>query len=445
MKAFQSVLVLLPLVVEGARAPTPLLKRQWVDLEKWLKDTLKYINDKEIKSSMKKNVTKIQELEPTLNITGVKSRRYIYGPYTIYGLNSTEKKGSMFAWPPNWTTLQNMKPGDALSLDKDGTSYTNTIGNDFLSDATVLRVETGLLTKDFKIAGTKEGIFNHHNLWFDLTKTSHMAFGCDFWPSAMADIPMPSRNIFSNGGSDGVVNYFANPNEAAGDVKTGYYLSKDRVIMNMVDVVNYNKEDQQIYQFIDMEYLDGKQQGRLDQIQVVFDPFMCNLGKNGRHTGLLVQPDKAGQKKWTAKADGIVVQRNGYLVSMRGHVHDGGENIIMRVNGKEVCNSRALYGGPEHTAVGPDGKVWETIREMTNCHYTTKVNRGDKISVEANYDLEKYPSRLIPSNKGGDSSGHSGHGPSASGSRTRFKRDVLEGEQMAFFSVYFAEEALPKK
>jgi hypothetical protein len=203
---------------------------------------------------------------------------------------------------------------------------------------------------------------------------------------------IPSGNVFSNGGSDGVVIYFATPNEDAGDVKTGYYLGKDRVILNMVDAVNYNKEDQQIYQVIDMEYLEGKQQGRLDQVEIIFDPFMCSLGKNGHYTGLLVQPEKANQTKWTSKADGIVIQKNGYLVSMRGHVHDGGENIIMKVNDKEICNSRALYGGPEHTSIGPDGKVWETIREMTNCQYATKVDKGDKITVEANYDLVKHPS-----------------------------------------------------
>jgi hypothetical protein len=57
-----------------------------------------------------------------------------------------------------------MKAGDSLSLDKDGTGNMDAVGDDFLSDATVLRVETGLLTKDFHSTGTKEGIFNHHNV-----------------------------------------------------------------------------------------------------------------------------------------------------------------------------------------------------------------------------------------------------------------------------------------
>jgi hypothetical protein len=118
---------------------------------------------------------------------------------------------------------------------------------------------------------------------------------------------------------------------------------------------------------------------------------MCNKGKGGHYTGINIRP-KPGQSKFTVNAEGIVVKKNGYLVSMRGHLHDGGTNITMRVNNIEVCNSRALYGGPGHTTLGPDGRVWETINEMTNCHYTTKVNKGDKISVEANYDLEKHPS-----------------------------------------------------
>ena len=40
----------------------------------------------------------------------------------------------------------------------------------------------------------------------------------------------------------------------------------------------------------------------------------------------------------------------------------------------------------------PDGKVWETIRETSSCDEPVKVKKGDKIYMQANYDLGLHPS-----------------------------------------------------
>jgi hypothetical protein len=72
-------------------------------------------------------------------------------------------------------------------------------------------------------------------------------------------------------------------------------------------------------------------------------------------------------------------------------MHDGGVNIILKVNDKEVCNSRAVYGGLGHVAK-VDGKVWETISESTYCNNTVPVKKGDKIYMQTNYDVELHPS-----------------------------------------------------
>jgi hypothetical protein len=36
---------------------------------------------------LKKNWTMVEELKPSVNIPGVKRKRFIYGPYVAYGLN----------------------------------------------------------------------------------------------------------------------------------------------------------------------------------------------------------------------------------------------------------------------------------------------------------------------------------------------------------------------
>jgi hypothetical protein len=95
--------------------------------------------------------------------------------------------------------------------------------------------------------------------------------------------------------------------------------------------------------------------------------------------------------KFSVNATGIEALRSGYIVHMRAHMHDGGVEIKMRINEKEVCVSRAMYGGPGHTSEGPDGKKSEMLGETTDCG-SIKVQKGDRIEFQANYDLDLHPS-----------------------------------------------------
>jgi hypothetical protein len=63
-----------------------------------------------------------------------------------------------------------LKSGESLSLDEEGTGYLNYVGDDFLADVTILKVDTGILTKDLKRADTKDGIYNHHNVRYSNTQ-----------------------------------------------------------------------------------------------------------------------------------------------------------------------------------------------------------------------------------------------------------------------------------
>jgi hypothetical protein len=78
-------------------------------------------------------------------------------------------------------------------------------------------------------------------------------------------------------------------------------------------------------------------------------------------------------------------------MTLGGHLHDGGKDIIVTINDKEACISTAEYGGPGATRKGNDGSVWTTIREMTYCPGPIKVKKGDKLNLEARYDFEAHP------------------------------------------------------
>jgi hypothetical protein len=74
-----------------------------------------------------------------------------------------------------------------------------------------------------------------------------------------------------------------------------------------------------------------------------------------------------------------------------GHLHDGGAGIQITLNGKEICNSRAVYGGDGFEGKSEDGKPWYTINHMETCAKDIAVKAGDKIAMQANYDTEKHP------------------------------------------------------
>jgi hypothetical protein len=95
-----------------------------------------------------------------------------------------------------------------------------------------------------------------------------------------------------------------------GDIKTGYYLGSNRMMMNMIDVVNYNKEEKTVYTSSEIEYLPGKAPGYLDTVQQLVDPGTC-----GGPAGAAIHPPK-GVQKFSVNGTGIVVAKDGYILNI---------------------------------------------------------------------------------------------------------------------------------
>jgi hypothetical protein len=55
------------------------------------------------------------------------------------------------------------------------------------------------------------------------------------------------------------------------------------------------------------------------------------------------------------------------------------------VNGKQACESAAIYSN------STEGREESALKGMTMCHGPTRVSKGDLMSIEANFDLEKHP------------------------------------------------------
>jgi len=346
-----------------------------------------------------KKAYKIEELKTQTPVPGAKRIRIIYGPYKLGAANSTTKLGNGF------------------SMDRGGTGYMHMVASDVPTDITVLQAHSELQNPDFTRVGTEQGIYNHHNVFMELTKPVDV-YGCEPGVTPMAQAPI---NVLAAGATeDGFLSYYSED----GSIKSGFYLRKNSNVLNMVDVINYNNEEKEVYTATEVEYLDGKPEGYVVSSQQRVDPGIC-----GGPSGASIHPPQ-GQSKFVIKSQNIVALKDGWIINARGHMHDGGVNLFLTVNDKVVCNSTAIYGGEGHTAKTADGKVWETINTSSYCNKTIPVKKGDKIVMQANYDVGLHPSR----EQGG---GHGG----MKGMAMRHVLDVLDGgdaEQMALMVTHFA-------
>jgi hypothetical protein len=299
---------------------------------------------------------------------GAKKLTLWYGPYKIR--------------PGNFDgDLSHESPLSSFSMDPSGTGW-NALAADFPRDITILKSKADVVLEDFKTrADLDTGLYLHHLLFFDVTKKEPDVLGCgEFityrqWP----------LSLFMVGSSDVGSGMFT-PGD--GSLNSGYYIGPNEPVAMMGDLVNLSNDTIHVYARAEIDYVPGKPEGLLDTtIQMV------NVGQCDGKSGFFGLPHDGVQTQFRINGSAMEVAHDGYLVTSKGHLHDGGADISVKVNGNETCISRAEYGGLGSTRKGKDGSVWETIREMTYCPGPLRVKKGDKIELEARYDLEAHPAR----------------------------------------------------
>lgn len=63
------------------------------------------------------------------------------------------------------------------------------------------------------------------------------------------------------------------------------------------------------------------------------------------------------------------------------------------MNNATICDSTAIYGTNGQTLKNADGSQWQTVSAMSECNEPTKVKKGDKVVIDARYDLDLHPAR----------------------------------------------------
>ncbi|KAF2395827.1 hypothetical protein EJ06DRAFT_255790 [Trichodelitschia bisporula] len=169
-------------------------------------------------------------------------------------------------------------------------------------------------------------------------------------------------------------------------LKSGFYLSAKDQLNMMAEVINYKNVGQDVYITLEYEYIPNLPTRPKEYLDVGMGAINVDpCGKVALHPPA-DKPVKYTSLPWDVVGDG-------YLLDIRPHLHDGGVNMTFSVNGKVACSSQAVYGGTDGGAV-INGEKWETITAYTPCGDHVAIKKGDKLTMEAWYDLTAH--RLRP-------------------------------------------------
>lgn len=191
-------------------------------------------------------------------------------------------------------------------MDAGGTSYLSLVDVDFPKDITALEASSRVVDENFKHVTIEQGIYDHHTVFLNVAPSSS-PYACK--GAKAKSVPL---SVFMAGAAEDGHVVFATPSS---NIKSGFYLAEKRRLVNMIDIVNYNKEDRNVYTESEIEYLPGKQPGYLNTAVATIDPGTC-----GGQGGADVHPP-VGQKTFQVNGTGIVVAKNGYIHGLRGHLY----------------------------------------------------------------------------------------------------------------------------
>jgi hypothetical protein len=326
------------------------------------------------------NAVKRETLNPTILGDDVKRVRLTYGPYKLRASNSTQREGNFFSFDPQGTGWAYLLP-------------------DFPTGITVLSVKLSIGYADGTEIANSNGVYNHHALFLDISKGISSNLQCQG-----SSITIPAINSIAGSAAD--IGDGIRPNVTTRPI-TGNFIAKDHKILITGDLVNYNKEIKEVYMNIDLQYVEGKAIGLLENSIHLVPVGACESKFFGMDS-IFFRPPR-DRKQFSLKGENLEVKEDGKIMVVRGHLHgmsihlafpintdhvmvDGGVNMVFRLNGQEVCNSRAEYKasnvGGGHSDMHTDDGM---ISGMSGCSKPIDVKKGDKVAMEAFYDMEKHP------------------------------------------------------
>jgi hypothetical protein len=245
-------------------------------------------------------------------------------------------------------------------MDPNGQSGTIRIGaaQGMCQRCTLLSAHFRLAYSNGKEATPKDGVYIHH-------MTSTLS------PKNSSN-PIVGAGVANSASGTGTA-YFIDRGEDSGQTDTvfttpdgkfnsGYHITSKPTVMVTYDFVNYKNTAHQLYLELEYEYVDGI------------------VGRDAGHTLKTVPglTPKISQTGPAISEASMRIDRDTTILWARGHMHSGGDRMVLYVNGKENCVSRPTYDS--------DG----VITAMSLCRTPISLKRGSTLKLRSVYDLTKH-------------------------------------------------------
>ncbi|KAF2672376.1 hypothetical protein BT63DRAFT_452881 [Microthyrium microscopicum] len=306
------------------------------------------------------------------DVPGAKTIKVRYGPYSIPSSKKKNMLGEM-GMLSNFPHTNMAKPCEG--------------------DCTIMGMNAGLEYLNGTNANIDSGLWLHHMVLFNNGP------GREDPPCANRDVSVPHVTVGATSHSSERI--FASGNERTvgvwpdwGVKDAGYKLKKEDKFAALVELMNENPEDKQVWMTMTYDIVDGHP--FKDDIKIIwFDVRQCGTSE--------VNPPKGKNQftlnyKWNATYDAEVI-------GSIEHLHDGGNRMTLELDGKPVCDSMTEYGTkPEYIgmAAAPGaaagghnhgGAGMKHISEQKVCHGPTlaqkSVKKGQLWNLNAYYDFDK--------------------------------------------------------
>ncbi|KAE9982716.1 hypothetical protein EG328_010709 [Venturia inaequalis] len=260
-------------------------------------------------------------------------------------------------------------------------------------ECTLLQQQAGLEYPDGSNANINTGLWLHHMV--------HFVSGPSRWDAAgiggfclphfgLGVSPATAERFFASGNERSILTYNMGTDMSSG---TGYHINKEDKFMYMVELMNMNMEDKIVYVTMTYDIIEGKALHR--PLPTGWnDMKMVYLGPNQCSTSEVVPPQETGSftissKPWTPTYEGKIV-------SIVGHLHDGGRSLDITTNpDKTLCRTTTKYAEtPEYIfkgmSMGDDKTTEKHISSMDGCkpdEFTVKEMKKDQSwTINGNYD-----------------------------------------------------------
>jgi hypothetical protein len=263
-------------------------------------------------------------------------------------------------------------------------------------ECTIIGMNAGLEYADGTNANIDTGLWLHHMVVMNIGvgREDATCSGNSFsLPHILLGTsPKMSERIFSSGNER--TEAFL-PDWNIKDV--GYKLKKNDRFSLIVDLMNENLETALVYMTIYYDFVPGLPEHYDHMRPVWLDIAQCLTSEYPapKQTGWFA----VDAPQWTSTFDGEII-------GLAGHTHDGGQAVLVTIDGKTACNSTATYGGkPEYYSKHAmhEGSATEHLSAMKVCAGENvgvkEVKKGQKWNLKAIYDYDRNKGDLHDSGK----------------------------------------------